>query len=426
MSKEPTIRTIKDEYGELEQRINSRGEWSDISRTINDITFYLDKRRKTKDYLLALKAQGIYLRKNTMNDRTEVWNGLCSLPEYPEYMTDTLETLLVNWMLDIGLTGRERIQDAITEAAWQKKYHPIIEYLSGLRWDGKNHFDDLCTCLKLSAETDVFGQAFLKRWLIGSIAKIIDRSQNFMLVIDGKQGIGKSSLSRWLCPMPKFFIESAIHPDDKDCHIRLISNWIWEVGELEGTTRKADRAALKDFISRKEVTIRLPYGRQDLVKPACASLVGTINEDGAGFLNDPTGSRRFAVMKIEKIDFSYCKIDIHQLWAQVYQWYKNGESCELQEDEKMAQATVNGKYEADSPVEQYLHKLYEWDKEASNQQKNFISSIEILGTLALAGLKGIERANMMEISTILKREGLVKDRVNGVTGFYGITKRPQT
>lgn len=426
MSNEQDIRVITDEYGELEQAINSRGQWYDISRTINNVTFYLDKRRKTKDYLLALKARGINLRKNIMNDRSEVWVDLPGLPDNPECMTDTHETVLLNWMLDIGLTGRERIQDAITESGWQNKYHPISEYLQSLNWDGKDHFGDLCNCLTLSQDTDIFGQAFFKRWLIGSVAKVLHQGQNFMLVIDGRQGIGKSSLSRWLCPLPQFFIESSIHPEDKDCQMRLISNWIWEVGELEGTTRKADRAALKDFISRKEVTVRIPYGRQDLVKPACASLVGTINEDGAGFLNDPTGSRRFAVMKLNKIDFAYTKLDVNQLWAQIYQLYMSGEPHELKEDEKVAQATVNDQYEADSPIEQYLRKLYQWSKEDSNQQKNFIPSIEILNTLSLAGLRGIERANLMEISTTLKREGLVKSRVNGMTGFYGITKKLQT
>ena len=43
--------------------------------------------------------------------------------------------------------------------------------------------------------------------------------------------------------------------------------------------------------------------------------------------------------------------------------------------------------------------------------------------LRAAGLSGNERANLMEISTVLKREGLFKARVKGMTGFYGIARK---
>lgn len=42
-------------------------------------------------------------------------------------------------------------------------------------------------------------------------------------------------------------------------------------------------------------------------------------------MNDPSGNRRFGVVQLNDIDWSYEEIDIHQLWAQIYQAYKDGE-----------------------------------------------------------------------------------------------------
>ena len=109
----------------------------------------------------------------------------------------------------------------------------------------------------------------------------------FWLVLLGAQGKGKSGLAEWLCPVPRLFYEGPINPDDKDSLIRLINNWIWEVAELDSTTKRSERSALKHFISTKTVKVRVPYGQYDTEKPAAASMIGTINEDGTGFLHDP-------------------------------------------------------------------------------------------------------------------------------------------
>jgi predicted P-loop ATPase len=339
-------------------------------------------------------------------------------------ISDVYESVILNWLYDVGFSGKDRMTQAISQAAAMNRYHPIKEFFSSLEWDGKDHIAGLLSHFRFSRETDVFAQAAIKRWMIGAVAKIFEQGQNYMLVIDGNQGIGKSYLVRWLCPLPKFFIEGAIHTDDKDSYLRLISYLVWEVGELEGVTRRADRAGLKDFITRREVTQRPPYGKHDVVKPASASLVGTINEDGAGFLNDPTGSRRFAVVKVEEIDRAYSEtVNVNQLWAQVYELYKMGEAWELEYQEKAAQVEINKAYEADSPVEEHLKQLYEWGGKVPDDL--FIPSIEILGSLKMAGLSGNDKLSLMEISTVLKREGLVKTRRNGSMGFTGIRKKMQ-
>jgi len=414
--------TVEDEYGVLVMKRTSRGGGMKWKRIMNEVEFMLHPDRKTVDYLLAFKAGGIRFRLNDMTDRIEVQGQLKLLPKEPEPISDVYENVILNWLYDVGFMGKDRMMQAISEAAAMNRYHPIKEFFSSLEWDGKDHIGVFLSHFTFSAETDVFAQVAIRRWLIGVVAKIFEKAQNYMLVIDGEQGIGKSYLVRWLCPIARFFIEGAIHTDDKDSYLRLISYLIWEVGELEGVTRKADRAGLKDFITRREVTIRPPYGRHDVIKPASASLAGTINEDGAGFLNDPTGSRRFAVVKITSIDRSYSDtVNINQLWAQVYELYKMGEAWEMSYGEKEAQAEINKGYESDSPVAEHLIRMYEWGQGVPDDC--FEASIEILGNLKLAGLSGLDKVNLMEISTTLRREGLVKRRKNNTMGFFGIRRK---
>ena len=97
---------------------------------------------------------------------------------------------------------------------------------------------------------------------------------------------------------------------------------------LQNTTDAAALAAAKEYDQAADIV---------LANAAALSIFG-INADGAGFLNDPTGSRRFVVVSIESLDHDYTKrIDINQLWAQIMHMYKNGEPWRLQANEKKAQ-----------------------------------------------------------------------------------------
>jgi predicted P-loop ATPase len=259
--------------------------------------------------------------------------------------------------------------------------------------------------------------------MLGAVGKVLNQDQNFMLVLDGRQDIGKSHLVRWLCPLPEYFIEGAIQPDDKDSQLRLMRHWLWEVGELQATTRKADREALKNFVTMRWVTVRKPFGRYDLKKPACASMIGTINESGAGFLDDRTGNRRFAVVNMKHIDWSYTRLDVSQIWAEIMASYRQGERGALSPDEKREQSLINAGYGSLSTVEEYLWEYYEVDP----NQDDWLPVRDILATLELNGLTGNQRANLMELGQILKAkesEGVTKGRpkIEGVktTSYKGI------
>ncbi len=112
------------------------------------------------------------------------------------------------------------------------------------------------------------------------------------------------------------FVDSGISPDEKDCSLLALRAWTWEISELGATTRRADVEALKAFLSREQFTVRPAYGHYEIVKPALASFIGTVN-NSTGIFSDPTGSRRFWAMTITRLDWSYSEhMDVHEVWAE--------------------------------------------------------------------------------------------------------------
>lgn len=374
-----------------------------------------EKRRPktSKDYLATLAALGYSFRMNACNDQIEVNR---------EPMTDPIRATIRTRMRDMGYRRHlVAIEDAYIAHAYHEQYHPIKDYLTGLEWDGYPHIAELAACFQ--DVDNVFGKWLLK-WLVGAIAKVFNAEQNSMLVLDGPQGIGKSHFVAWLgSVMPEYFIEAPINPEDKDNHIRLISKWVWEVAELGATTRRADREALKFFISQRTVTVRKPFGKYDIVKPAMASLVGTINNE-AGFLTDPTGNRRFLVCELTHIDWSYTKIDPGQIWAEAYREYLNGYDWRLNADEGKRQREINNRYQVESHVMGLFFKYFDHITDPAHPNfSTWTAATDIIQKLETHGLTGSSKSVLMELAAGLKELGVEKAKKNSVSSYRGVTEK---
>ncbi|MFM6605279.1 MAG: VapE domain-containing protein, partial [Dolichospermum sp.] len=70
-----------------------------------------------------------------------------------------------------------------------------------------------------------------------------------------------------------------------------------EYAEFECVYKKRDVSSLKRFITAKEDTFRAPYARKEARNPRPSLFSGTTNE--TEILLDPTGDRRFWVLKVE-------------------------------------------------------------------------------------------------------------------------------
>lgn len=373
-----------------------------------------------QEYVEALEDLGYSFRLNEAGDTIEV-NG--------ERLDDFVLSIIRSKMRGEGFTSAAAVEDIVRAEAYAHRYHPIRTYLTnvGMTYNGQAniallaaHFEDLTKPYPLFA-------TWLRRWLIGAVAKAMDggQTQNAMLVLDGPQGVGKSHFARWLCsPMKGYFLDDAINPSDKDSVIRLAMYWIWEVGELGSTIRKADVEALKAFITRQVVTVRKPYGRIDMVKPALASLIGTVN-NSAGILVDTTGNRRFLVATVKSIDWAYTtNLDPNQIWAEAFTAWVAGESWYLTKAEAEQSEENNQGYRLPNPIDGYLAKYFEINPDDQDPD-HWTSTADIVGRIIDMGYKGQStRSIAMEVASHLNEMGVEKTRKwqgkGTVWGYRGV------
>ena len=397
-------------------------DWVDRGGTINELYKLTitaprlqvqSKKATANDYMTALAILGYQFRMNTCTDYIEV---------NEKQITDVAAATIRTRMRDMGFENVSRFEDAYTADAAKHLYHPVHEYLEGLTWSGQDNIGVLATYF--SDERGLF-PVFLKRWLIGAIAKAYAAEQNRMLVLDGPQDVGKSHFAQWLCsPLKDLFVEGPINPDNKDDHIRLMRCWLWEVAELGSTTRRADQEALKYFLTMRQVTVRKPYGKFDIVKPALASFIGTVNNE-AGILNDPTGSRRFMIVKLESINWDYDKLNVDQIWAQAKALYDVGETWQLRDSEKDLATEANEEYQIEDPLLSYVLGRFDITGDPVDE----ITTAQMLKELHLDGWRlSSPKAESMALAGLFKTEPQLQGQVGKIAntstrGYWGLTVR---
>ena len=199
-----------------------------------------------------------------------------------------------------------------------------------------------------------------------AVARILEPGIKFdsILVLDGDQGIGKSSLFREVTGQ-EFFSDSLTMTDisDKSGAEKLQGYWIVEIGELAGM-RKADIEKVKAFVTTRDDSYRQSYGKTVESHLRQCVIVATVNGE-RGYLRDITGNRRFWVVKCnqteKKMKFSISEEERAQIWAEALWRWKDGEKLFL-EDEYVAEAEAlqRGAMEVDERqgiVEEYLETL---------------------------------------------------------------------
>lgn len=118
-----------------------------------------------------------------------------------------------------------------------------------------------------------------------------------MPILDGKQGIGKSTLVSLLCPPSYFDDNLKTMGSNKDDLIKLHRAWIVEISELEAMLNTSlDQT--KAFLSATSDNYRAPYGRLVERHPRKNMFIGTVNR--SEYLHDLTGNRRFYPIHCEK------------------------------------------------------------------------------------------------------------------------------
>ena len=297
---------------------------SDIERTLQHFNITMKFDVITKNFTVSdLPSNGTGLHKGYSNTTPEQRKTL-NLEALPLFLSPILKTN--HYTFDRGF-----LYDSLNTIAKSSAHNPVLDMLNATTWDGNDRISKLCHVLGLHLMDDIekanFYAVCVRKWLHQAIALALNDDgkykQEFLLVLQGAQGIGKTNLFRALAVKPEWFRGgTVIDMRVKDTVIQATKTWICELGELDSTLKK-EQSSLKGHITEPQDDIRMPYGKTWDTTPRRTCYCGTVNPEQVH--NDDTGSRRFVYMHIDRIDKDYLYNTMclqewgMQLWRQVYE-----------------------------------------------------------------------------------------------------------
>ncbi len=216
---------------------------------------------------------------------------------------------------------------------------------------------------------DELANILLKKALIAAVARALNpgcKADAILILYSAQQGIGKSSFLRTLAKKPEWFNDTVPKLNlSKDFYSKLHQNWFTEIGEIDTKFGRIKQEEIKDFITSSTDTFRPAYTATMLTCDRRFVLTGSTNN--ANFLDDPTGSRRYWTVRVNrKIDIPCLEKEVDGIWAAAVDAYNKGEPWHLNEEEEKMLEESNAAYTYEHPwyrtIKLYLdcHELDEY------------------------------------------------------------------
>lgn len=339
-----------------------------------------------------------------------------------------------------GITGREKLDNALLIASSQNRINDVKNYLKGLKWDGVRRVDTLLIDY-LGAEDTPYTRAVMRKSLCAAVARGITGGvkYDYMPILTGPQGLGKSTFLSVLGK--EWFSDSLTSFEGKDAAELIQGIWIVEVGELTAMNRQ-EINAVKQFLSKQDDVYRAAYGRHTKRYPRRCVFFGTSNN--GEFLKDTTGNRRFwpvdvGLHPVRRSIWRDLTTEVDQVWAEAYLYWTLGEPLYLSKEvEALAEAQQEEHREMSGKeglIREYLERKVpaEWDAMTVSERRMFLNgNTSVKGELVerrkvcaaevwvecLNGdPKHLKRPESMEINGILR--GIKGWRPNRAARRYG-------
>ncbi len=244
------------------------------------------------------------------------------------------DLMLGNYLSDTyGLPSiaRAALAEGIETVAFAAPYHPVIEYLEGLEWDGKPRVDKWLMYVigetpetvskRLAEYLSLVGRYFL----LGLVARVMEPGCKFdyCLVLEGKGGRYKSTALKVLVGREWFSDTRFDVQKNKEAQEQVQGVWLYELGEL-AHFNKAGVDEIKAFVSSEVDRYRPAYGRHVESFPRQCVLAATTNN--RKYLRDKTGNRRFWPVPVNHVmNIGWIQRWRGQLFAEALALYRAGE-----------------------------------------------------------------------------------------------------
>jgi len=374
------------------------------------------------NYLVTLPQLNDVFRFNCFSSMVEVAG---QAPWYKERgpqgpnLTDSDITLLKFFLTKTIRVefATQTIQEAIMVAAHKRHYHPIRNYLNSLEWDGTPRLDSWLSKYGGAVDT-VYTREVGRKVLCAAVKRVFEPGCKWdhVLIIEGSQGIGKSTACRILGR--SWAGDMNLDPHSKDAVAMMLNKWIIELSELSALNW-GDTNALKSFITRDKDTVRLAYERHARDFARQSIFIATVNPEHIGYLKDVTGNRRYWIVRFSgMVDLVGLENAADQLWAEARAIYDKerlyliGEAAELQALE--AQMRM--------PEEPMRYHVNRWIKE--NPSVDEIRPEVILEYCGFP-MKSVTRGDQSRIAQALTELGWMKNIVRDGAVFVTTYLKPE-
>jgi len=392
------------------------------------------------------EAQGVIAFNDFTNDVLKLKPTPWGTPAGVWDETDELE--LGDWLSRthwLPPMSRQTLEEAVSMVARRHRYHPARARFEALRgkWDGTKRLrtwllrccrtegallagedeSDRAARLHDLADHDMLGKylARVGTWVLMAICQRVlvpGCKFDYMLILEGGQGLGKSTLARLLGG--EWFADTGLVLGDKDSYQNLQGVLVYEWGELDSLTR-AEVTKVKQFISSQKDRFRASFDRRPKDYPRQVVFIGTTNE--SHYLSDPTGNRRFWPVRVQgQIDLAWLRDNLEQLFAEALQYLGAGErfhpllreQVELFDPQQLERTVENA---LESAIRRYLYD--EHQKVAMNGLNGaLVSEITLADLLTALGISVDKQTQVLtkQASAALGRMGWERGRASGRVG----------
>jgi len=391
--------------------------------TIENISLILENDENLKEKIAL----------NEFSHRTVIkgnlpWHRLLNKKEGDQWK-DSDDSALRHYIEKVyRITSPMKINDGLLIVEEKNKFHPIRDYFNSLVWDGVKRVDNLFIDYLGASDTN-YNRMVTRKALVAGVARIFNPGVKFdyMLVLVGKQGVGKSHILSLLGQ--NWYSDSFNTVQGKEAYEQLQDAWIIEMAELTAA-KKAETEAVKHFISKREDIYRVAYGKRVTKFPRQCIFFGTTNE--MDFLKDKTGNRRFWPVMVEKNRIKKdlwrddIKAEIHQIWAEAFHLWKKGEGLFLELELEKQAVKIQEQHTERSSMEGLIHEYLEmpipenWDEldvaarrsyihgnnfkeeELPTKKRDKVCAMEIWVELLQGDPKYMKPMNSREINDVLR------------------------
>lgn len=246
------------------------------------------------------------------------------------FTNNDLLTMISHFSRIYGIYNDNRIMNALMKKENLKSYHPIRDIIERERWDKVPRIDDffqtICNVEIKNDDDKIYYREVARMLFYGGIKRLYEPGSKFdyMLIFEGRQGTGKSTLVRLLALDDTAYSEITTI-DGQEGIENVQGSWICEFAELLAMVRTRDIEAIKAFITRQYDKYRPAYAKLVETIPRQSIFIGTTND--SEFLKDSTGNRRYLPVAINtNVDFFFEHIEdikkyILECWREAFYLY---------------------------------------------------------------------------------------------------------